>query len=136
MRHRVSGKKLNRDREHRTALLKNLSESLIMHDGIKTTLAKAKYLRPYVERLITKAKTQDYQAVRYLKSRLYSDLAVRKLITQIAPANKNRPGGYTRITKTGNRGGDNAQMARIELVEPKVSETKVKKTTEKGETTK
>ncbi len=117
MRHRDTDKKLGRDAEHRKALLKNLSESLIVHGAIKTTLAKAKYVRSYVEKLVTRAKTQNYETVRYLRRKIYSEDAIRKLVEVVGPANKDRNGGYTRIIKTGNRVGDNAQTARIEFVE-------------------
>lgn len=118
MRHRVKGRKLGRDAEHRKSLLKNLSEALVTHGKIETTLAKAKYLRPYVERLITRAKKGDnYETIRYLKRKINSKKAIKHLVSTIAPAHKDRPGGYTRIIKLPERSGDNAPMARIELVE-------------------
>ena len=120
MRHRQKGKKLGRLASHRKALLKNLSKDLVLHGKIDTTLAKAKYVRPFVEKLITRAKSGDtYENMRVLKSRLGSESAVKKLLSEVGPANKKRSGGYTRIIKTGNRGGDNAKLATIELVEKK-----------------
>ena len=127
MRHRVVKKTLGRDKEHRKALYANLSESLITHGKINTTLAKAKAVRPYVEKLITKAikasksknKLVTFNTVKNLRKYLYSEDVIRKLIEEIAPKYIGRPGGYTRIVKTGERDGDRAPMARIELVKGK-----------------
>ena len=120
MRHRVVGKKLSRTTGHRKALLKNLASEIVIHGKIDTTLAKAKYVRPFVEKLITRAKLGGTdENVRFLKSRLGSDEAVRKLVTEVGPSNKKREGGYTKVIKTGNRNGDQAKTARIELVKNK-----------------
>lgn len=140
MRHRVVGKKLNRDKDHRQALLKNLASSLILNGKIETSVIKAKFMKPFVEKLITKAKDGSYNSVRLLRSRIGNEEALRKLISEIAPSFKERNGGYTRIKKLGViRKGDNSEMAMIELVTSekpakevkeevkKVSKPKVKK---------
>lgn len=124
MRHRVVKKTLGRDKEHRRALYANLSESLITHGKINTTLAKAKAVRPYVEKLVTKAikscKSKDkivtFNTVKNLRKQLYSESVIKRLIEEVAPKYVGRPGGYTRIIKTGERDGDKAPMARIEFV--------------------
>lgn len=129
MRHRVVTKKLNRDAPHRKALLRNMASSMILNDKIDTTLAKAKYLRPYIERLITKAKAnKDHTAIAYAQNKLFSEDAVRKLFSDISVRFATRNGGYTRIVRTGNRAGDNGLTARIEFVEKKAEDkTKAKK---------
>jgi len=117
MRHRKSGKHLNRTSSHRKAMFRNMAVSLIEHEIIKTTVAKAKELRPYAERLITLAKRGDLHA-RRLVARKISDRDVRgRLFDEIAPGFARRPGGYTRILKLRHRRGDAAEMALIELVE-------------------
>jgi len=117
MRHRVIGKKLNRDKDHRQALMKNLASSLLLHGKIETTLVKAKFIRPFVEKLITKAKDNSYNSLRLLRSRLGNEEALNKLFSDIAPSYKERNGGYTRIQRTGKiRKGDNSELATIELV--------------------
>jgi large subunit ribosomal protein L17 len=128
MRHNVKTKTLNRTSAHRNALLKNLSESLIIHGKIETTIDKAKYVRPYVEKLITKAKNAQgtdkvtlFNAVKYLKTKLITNTVIEKLLTEIAPKFSKTNGGYTRIVRTGNRDGDNAVKARIEIIETKTS---------------
>lgn len=133
MRHRVKTKTLNRTSEHRHALLKNLSESLIKHGKIETTIDKAKYVRPYIEKLITKVKGLNkedklnmFNAVKYLKTKLITEEVINKLINEVAPKFTKRNGGYTRIIKTGNRPGDNAMKARIELLEDKKTKTSEK----------
>ena len=118
MRHRYNKKRLNRDSAHRISLLKNLSSELIMHESIETTLSKAKFFRSYLEKLVTKARNKTYPNVSYIKS-ILGDEASRKLFDDIAPRFKDRNGGYTRILKSGVRGGDAAKMARIEFVEKK-----------------
>ena len=120
MRHRVKGKKLGRDSAHRKALKKNLASELIEHGEIVTTLTKAKYIRPYVEKLVTKARKSDKDALnvrRYLRRKLVNDKIVDQLINEVAPRYKGRPGGYTRIVRVGNRSGDNSSLARISFVE-------------------
>jgi large subunit ribosomal protein L17 len=122
MRHRVGGKKLNRDKDHRASLLKNLASSLILHGKIETSVTKAKFLRPFVEKLITKAKDSSYNSLRTLRSRLSDEAVIRKLVTEVAPKMKERNGGYTRISKLGIiRKGDNSEMAKIELVQESLS---------------
>ncbi len=131
MRHRVDKNKLTSDKGHQRALLKNLSASLIEHEKIETTFAKAKSLRPYIERLVTKAKKgSDYNTLRYLRTKLFSEDAIRKLVTDIAPNYNEVKGGYTRIVKVRNRDGDNSVMAYIEFV------NLTKKTPAKSEKTK
>lgn len=117
MRHNVSGKKLSRSPAHRKALLRNLSTSLVKYGSIETTMAKAKYVRPYVERLVTKAKVGDINAVRRAKKGLFTEDMVRKLIKEVAPKFAKRNGGYTRIRRLRKRDGDNAQIVKLEWVE-------------------
>jgi large subunit ribosomal protein L17 len=124
MRHRVVKKILGRTKDQREALLSNLSVQLIENEKINTTLAKAKFLRPKFEKLVTKAvkanksddKISKFNTVKTLRKHLRSETAVRKLIEEIAPKFSDRPGGYTKIIKTGERKGDSASTARIELV--------------------
>jgi large subunit ribosomal protein L17 len=117
MKHRVIGKKLNRDKDHRKALMKNLASSLLINGKIETTLVKAKFIRPFVEKLITKAKDNSYTSLRLLRSRIGNEEALRKLFTEVAPSFKDRNGGYTRILRVGKiRKGDNSELATIELV--------------------
>lgn len=116
MRHKISGKKLNRTSSHRSALCANLAASLIIHDQILTTLAKAKFVKPHVERFITKAREGSLAARRLLLSRLKDKTAITRLFDVVAKRYISRPGGYTRIIKAGFRQGDAAPMAYIELV--------------------
>lgn len=117
MRHRVSGRKLNRTTSHLLAMLANMSVSLIQHEQINTTLPKAKELRPFVEKLITVAKKGNLNARRYLISKIKNELAAEKLMTTLAPRYAERHGGYIRILKAGFRYGDMAPMAYIEFVD-------------------
>jgi large subunit ribosomal protein L17 len=117
MRHKLKGRKLNRSSSHRKAMFANMAVSLIMHEQIKTTLPKAKELRPYVEVLITKARRGDLAARRLLISRIKDKDAVEKLISVLGPRYKKRNGGYTRIVKAGFRHGDMASVAYIEFVD-------------------
>lgn len=117
MRHRKSGRQLNRNSSHRKALMKNLSIALIERDIIKTTLPKAKELRGFIEPLITLAKEDNVANRRLAFRRLRSDAAVAKLFTEVAKNSLERKGGYTRIIKAGFRPGDKADMAFIELVD-------------------
>ena len=117
MRHRKSGRKLNRTSAHRKAMFANLACSLIKHEQIKTTVPKAKDLRSVVERLITLAKRGDLHARRQLLAKLPDQAMVRKLIDVLAERYRDRPGGYTRVLKAGYRYGDCAAMAMIELVD-------------------
>ena len=119
MRHKYSGRKLNRTSSHRTAMFKNMMASLIEHEEIKTTLPKAKELRKFLERLITISKVDTVAKRRVVLSRIRSKDAVTKLFSELGPRFKNRPGGYLRILKCGFRPGDKAPMAIIQLVDKK-----------------
>ena len=120
MRHRVKTKRLSRDTEHRKAMLKNLASSLVINKKIVTTTAKAKFLRPYIEKLITRAKSgENYSNVRYMKQKLIGYDTVKAILSEIGPKFSDRKGGYTRIVKLGNRGGDNAPLARVEILSEK-----------------
>ncbi len=117
MRHGNGYRKLNRTHEHRKAMFANMASSLIVHEQIKTTLPKAKELRPIVEKLITLAKRGDLHARRLAHSRIKQDEAVAKLMDVLGPRYKDRQGGYIRVLKAGFRYGDMAPMAIIELVD-------------------
>jgi len=117
MRHRHSGRQLNRKSPHRTAMFRNMTASLVEHEVIKTTLPKAKELRRVAEPLITLAKVDSVANRRLAFDRLRSKEAVGKLFSEIGPRFEDRPGGYTRIMKCGFRTGDKAPMAYIELVD-------------------
>lgn len=117
MRHRKAGRSLRRTSEQRLALLRNLATSLIEQGAIETTEAKAKELRPFVEKLITKARTGTLHSRRLAGRHVQKRAAADKLFQEIGPRFADRRGGYTRILKTGHRKGDGAEMARIELVE-------------------
>ena len=117
MRHRKSGRKLGRNSSHRKAMFSNMTSSLIAHEVIKTTVAKAKELRGVAEPLITLAKEDSVHNRRLAFSRLRDKAAVGKLFTEIGPRYQTRPGGYIRILKCGFRDGDNAPMAYVELVD-------------------
>ena len=117
MRHRNSGRKLNRNSSHRKAMFKNMAVSLMEHEVIRTTLPKAKELRGVVEPLITLGKTDTLANRRLAFARLDDREAVTKLFNDIAPRSTARPGGYIRILKTGLRAGDKAPMAIVELVD-------------------
>jgi large subunit ribosomal protein L17 len=117
MRHRLSNRKLNRTSSHRLALLRNLSNALLKHEQIKTTLPKAKELRRVVEPLITLGKTPTVANRRLAFDRLRDRDMVVKLFDELGPRFKERPGGYLRILKFGYRVGDNAPMALVQLVD-------------------
>jgi len=117
MRHRKSGKKLNRNSSHRQAMFRNMAVSLIEHEVIKTTLVKAKELRRFAEPLITLSKEDSVANRRLVFDRTRSKATVGKLFSDIGPRSINRQGGYTRILKCGFRKGDAAPMAFIELVD-------------------
>ena len=117
MRHRKSGRQLNRNSSHRKAMFSNMANSLFDHEIIRTTLPKAKELRRVAEPLITLAKTDSVANRRMAFARLRDKAMVGKLFSTIGPRNKTRPGGYTRIMKCGFRSGDSAPMAYIELVD-------------------
>ena len=123
MRHGHGLRKLNRTSEHRLAMLRNMMNSLIEHEVIKTTVPKAKELRRVIEPMITLAKEDTVANKRLAFNRLRSRDSVTKLFADLGPRFAKRPGGYTRILKMGFRVGDNAPMALVELVErPEVSE--------------
>ena len=122
MRHRKSGRQLNRNASHRHAMFKNMTVSLVEHEIIKTTLPKAKELRRHIEPLITLAKNDSVANRRLAFSRTRSDAAVGKLFSELGKRYANRPGGYVRILKCGFRRGDNAPMAYVELVDRPVAE--------------
>ena len=117
MRHRKSGRQLNRNSSHRKAMFQNMANSLFLHEVIKTTLPKAKELRRVVEPLITKAKSDSIANRRHVFSKLRDDAMVAKLFTELGPFYKDRPGGYVRILKAGFRTGDKAPMALVQLVD-------------------
>jgi len=117
MRHRQSGRQLNRNSSHRKAMFKNMASSLFRHELIKTTLPKAKELRRVVEPIITKSKTDSVANRRLVFDRLRDRDVVTKLFNELGPRYKARPGGYIRILKCGYRVGDKAPMALVELVD-------------------
>jgi large subunit ribosomal protein L17 len=116
VRHRKKGRQLSRTRSHRKATLRNLATSLFLHERIETTTAKAKELRPFAERLITLARRGDLHARRLVATKIQDRQVLGKLFDDIAPRYTERPGGYTRVLKLGNRRGDSAEMSLIELV--------------------
>ncbi len=121
MRHKLKGRKLNRTSSHRNAMFANMATSLIMNEQIKTTVPKAKELRPYIEVLVTKARKNNLAARRQIISKIKDKVAAEKLISVLANRYKERPGGYTRIVKAGFRYGDAAPVAYIEFVDRDIS---------------
>lgn len=117
MRHRIKGRKLKRTASHRAALMNALATSLLKHKRIKTTEAKAKEARRHVEALITKARKNDLHSMRQVMSHIRDKEVVKELFSEIVPKIGERPGGYTRVIKLGNRIGDSASMAILELVD-------------------
>lgn len=117
MRHRQSGRQLNRNSSHRKAMFRNMATSLFNHEVIKTTVPKAKELRRVIEPLITRAKTDSVANRRVVFDRIRDRDMVTKLFTELGPRYQSRPGGYMRILKCGFRPGDNAPMAIVELVD-------------------
>ena len=119
MRHRNQGRKLNRTAQHRTAMFANMAAALIKHEQIKTTLPKAKELRPVVEKLVTLSRrgADNLHARRQAIAQIRDETQVKKLFDVIGPRYADRPGGYTRVLKAGFRHGDNAEMAFIEFVD-------------------
>ena len=117
MRHRKSGRHLNRTRSHYRAMFRNLSASLVKHELIKTTLPKAKELRRVIEPLITRAKVDSVSNRRIAFARIRDQACVAKLFSELGPRYQTRPGGYLRIMKCGFRAGDKAPMAYVELVD-------------------
>lgn len=132
MRHRHSGRQLNRNSSHRKAMFRNMTASLLEHELIRTTLPKAKELRRVAEPLITLSKKDSVQNRRLAFSRLRSKMAVGKLFSELGPRYETRPGGYIRILKCGYRTGDQAPMAYVELVDREVVEDSVGDVTEES----
>jgi len=133
MRHGMANKKLNRTSEHRKALLKNMLNSLIKYEQIKTTLPKAKFLKPQADKIITLGKKETLQTTKILVSKLQDLKSANKVKKTLSKRYEKRKGGYTRIIKAGFRYGDNAPMAIIELVDRDVEARRVdKKTKEKA----
>lgn len=116
MRHRIKGRALSRTKAHRRAMLNNMASSLVRHEKVVTTEAKAKELRPYVEKMITLARRGDLHARRLVERKVRERDVTGKLFGELGPRFSERPGGYTRIIKMGHRHGDGAEMARIELL--------------------
>ena len=127
MRHGLSNKKLNRTSEHRKALLKNMLNSLIKYEQIKTTLPKARFLKPQADKIITLGKKKNLQNTRRLVSQLQDKTNANKVIKTLSKRYEKRAGGYTRIIKAGFRYGDNAPMAIIEFVDRDVEAKRVDK---------
>ncbi|MCG8469173.1 MAG: 50S ribosomal protein L17 [Gemmatimonadetes bacterium] len=117
MRHRKKGRELSRTHSHKKAMLRNMATSLILHERIRTTDAKAKELRPFAERLITLAKRGDLHSRRLAGRQIADAEALEKLFEQLGPRFQERPGGYTRVLKLGARKGDGAELSLIELTE-------------------
>ena len=116
MRHRVRGRQLSRTAAHRRAMLRNMVTSLFRYERVETTVAKAKELRPFAEKLITLARRGDLHARRLVERRIRDRAVSGRLFAEIGPRFASRPGGYTRIVKLGHREGDGAELARIELL--------------------
>ncbi len=138
MRHRVKGRKLSRDSAQRKALFKSLINSLVLHGEIKTTQSKALAIRGLTDKLITKGKKQTLHARRLILSFLQNKKAVNKIVDELAPLFKDKKSGFTRVTKIGNRKGDDALMVKIELTrkpEKKKEDKKGKKEIKKEEKT-
>ena len=127
MRHRIANKKLNRTSEHRKALLKNMLNSLIKYEQIKTTLPKAKFLKPEADKIITLGKKETLQTTKMLVSQLQDIKSANKVKKTLSKRYDKRKGGYTRIIKAGFRYGDNAPMAVIEFVDRDVEAKRVDK---------
>jgi len=117
MRHRKKGRELSRTSSHKRAMLRNMATSLIQHERIRTTEAKAKELRPVVEKLITIGGTDDVHSRRRARRMIQDRAVLQKLFDEVGPRFRERPGGYTRILKLGARKGDGAELAIIELTE-------------------
>ena len=137
MRHAVKGRKLGRTSAHRKSTMRALSIALLKHHRIVTTLAKAKELRRYVEPVITRAKEDNHHNRNILFSFLHNKEAIKELFATVMPVVGERPGGYTRVVRVGNRPGDGAEMALIELVDfndvkPEGSKVTKKKRTRRG----
>ena len=129
MRHRKTGRKLNRNSSHRIALMRSLAISIILHESVKTTLAKAKEIRGFLEPLVTLAKVNNVANQRKVYGKLRDKAAVAKLFNKIGPRFVERPGGYLRVIKRGYRSGDKSPIAQIEFLQEE-SEVSEGKTTE------
>lgn len=116
MRHHSNARKFGRERNRRHALMRSLACNIIRDSRIKTTTAKAKELRPFIEKLVTKAKAATIASRRLIDSRIHDKIATKKLVDMIAPKYKNRAGGYTRVTRLPNRDLDGSPMSMIEFV--------------------
>tara|TARA_B100000700_G_C14218300_1_gene478035 strand:+ start:29 stop:466 length:438 start_codon:yes stop_codon:yes gene_type:complete len=127
MRHRLGNKKLNRTSEHRKALIKNMLNSLIKYEQIRTTLPKAKVLKPKADKIITLGKKKNLQNTKRLVSQLQNIINAKKVINTLSKRYNSRKGGYTRIIKTGFRYGDNAPLAIIEFVDRDIQALKMHK---------
>ena len=123
MRHRKTGRKLNRNSSHRTALMRSLAISIILHESIKTTLAKAKEIRGFLEPLVTLAKENTVANQRKAYARLRDKAAVAKLFNKIGPRFVERPGGYLRVIKRGYRSGDKSPIAQVEFLKEEIEES-------------
>ena len=133
MRHGLANKKLNRTSEHRKALLKNMLNSLIKYEQIKTTLPKAKFLKPQADKIITLGKKETLQTTKMLVSKLQDIQSANKVKKTLSKRYENRKGGYTRIIKAGFRYGDNAPMAIIEFVDRDLEAKRVDRKKNKSE---
>lgn len=131
MRHRVAGKKLNRDIKHRKALFKNLINALVMHEEIQTTESKAKAIKGLTDMLISRGKKRTLHARRMIAAFLQNGKAVNKIVDELAIRFADRVGGFTRIIRLGRRRGDNAMVVKMELVEKAAVEEKVKQAAQK-----
>ena len=125
MKHRSPTRRLSRDKDHRRALLRNLASSLIEHGKIKTTLTKAKFVKAYVEKLVTRAKIKNQNNMKLVQKEIHSNVILHKLFDEVSPNFAERAGGYTRISRLGLRDGDKAEMVELAFVE---SEAKTPKT--------
>lgn len=123
MRHKIAGKRLNKSSKHRKALFRNLSRELLLRGSITTTQAKAKAVRPFVEKILTKAKKQSLQSRRLIHQSLPDRKLTNYIVDVVAPALKERPGGYTRIRRQGVRRGDGAMLVRLSLVDQPSNQT-------------
>jgi len=123
MRHRKTGRKLNRNSSHRIALMRSLAISIILHESIKTTLAKAKEIRGFLEPLVTLAKENNVANQRKVYAKLRDRAAVAKLFDNIGPRFVERPGGYLRVIKRGYRSGDKSPIAQVEFLKEEIEES-------------
>ena len=123
MRHRKTGRKLNRNSSHRIALMRSLAISIILHESVKTTLAKAKEIRGFLEPLVTLAKVNNVANQRKVYAKLRDKAAVAKLFNKIGPRFAERPGGYLRVIKRGYRSGDKSPIAQVEFLKEEIEES-------------